>query len=139
MNTFGLRIVASDKVFYAGRAKMIILPQKDGEKGVMAHHEDMMTAIVPGELRFQTEDGEWKYAAVSSGFVQMINNRLTVLVLTAERPEEIDVRRAQEAKEQAEERLRQKQSQREYYFTQASLARAMSRLRVSNHRHDINI
>ena len=52
MNTFGLRIVASDKVFYQGRGKFIVLPQPDGEKAIQAHHEDMMFAVVPGELRF---------------------------------------------------------------------------------------
>ena len=59
------------------------------------------------------------------------NNRVTILVDTAERPEEINVRRAEEAKERAEEQLRQKQSLQEYYRTQASLARAMNRLKVS--------
>ena len=136
-NSFGLRIVASDKVFYEGRGKIIVFPQADGEKAVMAHHEDMMLAFVPGEMRFQTEDGQWHIAAVSAGFAQVINNRVTVLVLTAERPEDIDRKRAQEAKEMAEEQLRQKQSQQEYYHTQATLARAMARLRMTN-KNNIN-
>ena len=57
------------------------------------------------------------------------NNRVTLLVETAEKPEEIDVRRAEEAKQRAEERLRQKQSMVEYRTTQAALARALSRLK----------
>ena len=64
--------------------------------------------------------------------MEIVNNRVTMLVQTAERPEEIDVRHAQEQRERAEEQLRQKQSIQEYYHTQASLARAMNRLRVSN-------
>lgn len=130
-STFGLKILASDKVFFEGRSPFLVVPQEDGEKAIMPHHEDMMMAIVPGEMRFQKDDGTWQKAAVSSGFVQIINNRVTVLVLTAEKPEEIDIRRAKEAKERAVEQLRQKQSQQQYYRTQASLARAMSRLRVS--------
>ena len=63
------------------------------------------------------------------GFAQMMNNRAKILVDTAEYPEEIDMRRAKEAEERAKEQLRQKQSIREYYRSQASLARAMSRLR----------
>lgn len=134
MSGFGLKIVASDKVFYEGRGKFLVLPQKDGEVAVMANHEDMMVAIVAGELRFQPEDrDEWIIAAVSSGFAQIINNRVTVIVMTAERPEDIDAKRAQEAKERAEEQLRQKQSQQQYYMTQASLARAMTRLKVKDH------
>ena len=96
-------------------------------------------ALVPGEMRFQTEDGTWHIAAVSAGFAQIINNRVTVLVLSAERPEDIDRKRAQEAKEMAEEKLRQKQSQMQYYRTQATLARAMARLRVSDQKHKFNL
>ena len=66
---------------------------------------------------------------VGKGFAQMMNNRAKILVDTAEYPEEIDMRRAKEAEERAKEQLRQKQSIREYYRSQASLARAMSRLR----------
>ena len=62
----------------------------------------------------------------------MINNRATVIVDTCEYPEEIDLRRAQEAKERAEEQLRQKQSIQEYHMNQMALARAMTRLKVTH-------
>lgn len=130
MNTFSLRVVASDKVFYEGRCKFLVLPQEDGQTAVQVHHADMMAAVVPGELRFQTDEDQWIVAAVSSGFAQMINNRATVLVLTAERPEDIDLKRAEEAKERAEEELRQRKSRQEFYASQMAMARAMSRLRV---------
>lgn len=138
MNTFSLRVIASDKIFYEGRASFVVLPQPDGEKAVQNHHEDTMFAVIPGELRFQTESGQWQRAAISSGFAQMINNRLTILVLTAERPEDIDLKRAEEARERAEERLRQKQSQQEYYSTQTTLARAMTRLRVADGKNGLD-
>lgn len=83
-------------------------------------------------------DGEeWKDIAVGVGFVEIVNNRVTLIVDTAEKPEDIDVRRAQEQKERAEERLRQQQSIQQYYHTQASLARAMNRLRVSQDKSGI--
>ena len=72
--------------------------------------------------------------AVSSGFVEMINNRVKLFCLTAESPEEIDIRRAQEAKERAEEQMRQKQSIQEYHMNQLALSRAMARLRVTSHK-----
>ena len=71
------------------------------------------------------------------GFAEIMNNRVSVLVNTAERPEDIDVKRAEEAKERAEERLRQKQSIQEYHLSQASLARAMARLKASRNKHGI--
>ena len=81
MNTFGLNIVASDKDFYHGRGTSIMLPAKDGQISILAHHADMMVAIVPGEMRFKPADSEeWKTAIVGNGFAQIINNRVTVLV-----------------------------------------------------------
>ncbi|MDD3277706.1 MAG: ATP synthase F1 subunit epsilon [Lachnospiraceae bacterium] len=133
VNTFYLKIVAADKLFFSGRARNLIIPSTDGEFSIMAHHEDMMAAVKIGEIRFQTEDGEWHAAVSGKGFAQAINNRVTLLVNFAERPEDIDVMRAREAKERAEEQMRQQQSIQEYYHTQASLSRAMMRLRVSGH------
>lgn len=131
MDTFGLKIIASDRVFYEGRCRKLILPAPDGEMGILANHENMVIAVTVGDARMEIEEGNWVDVAVGAGFAEVVNNRVTVLVDTAERPEEIDVRRAEEAKERAEEQMRQKQSIKEYYRTQASLARAMNRLKVS--------
>ena len=131
MNTFGLNVIASDKDFYHGRGKSISLPAKDGAITILAHHADMMVAIVPGEMRFQAEDNTWYTAIVGGGFAQIINNRVTVLADSIEKPEDIDLKRARDAKERAEEQLRQKQSIQEYHMNQLALARAMTRLRVT--------
>ena len=136
-NTFYLNILASDHVFYKGRVETLVLPVPDGQEALLAHHADTIMSIVVGELRFRDEEGAWHEAIVGRGFAQMINNRATVLVDTAEKPEEIDLKRAQAAKERAEEQLRQKQSMQEYYMTQASLARAMNRLRAANRKKDV--
>ena len=132
MDTFGLKIIASDKVFYEGRCRKLIIPAPDGEKGILPNHENMVIAIAVGTAKVQLAgEDEWKDLAVGTGFAEIVNNRVTLLVDTAERPEDIDVRRAQEQQERAEEQMRQKQSTQEYYHTQASLARAMTRLRVA--------
>ena len=132
MDTFGLKIIASDKVFYKGRCRKLIIPAPDGEKGILPNHENMVIAIAVGTAKVQLAgEDEWKDLAVGTGFAEIVNNRVTLLVDTAERPEDIDVRRAQEQQERAEEQMRQKQSTQEYYHTQASLARAMTRLRVA--------
>ena len=132
-NTFYLKIISANRVFYSGRCRSLIVPEYDGQKEILAHHEDMVIAIDDGEMRFQPEGSEnWEYAVVGMGFVEIVNNRVTLLVETAERPEEIDVARAREAKERAEEQLRQKQSMQEYYMSKASLARAMTRLSATN-------
>ena len=132
MNTFSLKVIACDKVFYDGRCKQVILPLSDGQKALQAHHENMAFAVEIGEIRIEEESGNWVIGVCGTGFAQIINNRATVIVDTCEYPEEIDVRRAEEAKIRAEEQLRQKQSIQEYYHIQASLSRAMARLRVGH-------
>lgn len=107
-HTFGLEIYASNRQFYVGRGESITFPVEDGQMQVLPHHEDMIAAIVPGEMDFVDANGEKITVAVSAGFTEVFNNRIKVFALTVERPEEIDIRRAEEAKERAEEQLRQK-------------------------------
>ena len=104
-SSFYLKVISANRVFFAGKCRSLIVPEFDGQ---------------------------WIHAFVGMGFVEIVNNRVTLLVETAEKPEEIDVRRAQEAKERAEERLRQKQSIHEYYHSRAALARAMARLKATS-------
>ena len=99
MDTFGLRIIASDKVFFNGRCKKLTIPAPDGEKGVLAHHENMVIAVVVGIARMESTEGEVTEIAVGTGFAEIVNNRVTLLVDTAERPEDIDVRHAREQRE----------------------------------------
>ena len=130
MSTFSLKIIASDKVFFDGEAEVIILPAMDGEKAILANHENMAIAVNVGVMKLKLEDSTWIQAVVGRGFAEIIDNMVTILVDTAERPEDIDAARAKEALDRAEEQLRQKQSVQEYQHTQASLARAMNRLKV---------
>lgn len=132
--TFHLKIVASDKQFFDGDCETVIFPAIDGYHGILPRHEPMVTALTAGELKFRVE-GEWRLAAVSDGFVEILPDTVTILTDTCERPEDIDVKRAEEAAQRAEERLRQKESMREYTRTQAALSRAMARLKVTGKGH----
>ena len=111
----------------------MIVPVPDGGgMEILPHHEDMVIAVVIGEAMLQFEEGEWVNLAVGTGFLEIVNNRVTMLVQTAEKPEDIDARLAQEQMEYAEEKLRQKQSIEEYHRSKASLARAMARLKAGS-------
>ena len=131
MKTFSLNIIACERDFFKGRVTSLTIPVIDGEMGILADHEEMFLAVEIGELHYTKENGEKVSVAVSKGFAEIANNRARILVETVELPEEIDINRAKEAKERAEEELRQKQSIQEYYRTQANLSRAMSRLKES--------
>lgn len=131
-STFYLRVIACDRIFFEGRCIQVVIPLHDGQKAIQAHHENMVFAVEIGEIRIQKEDGSWETGVTGTGMAQIINNRATVIVDTCEHPDEIDLRRAKEAEERAREQLRQKQSIQEYYRSQASLARAMSRLKAGS-------
>lgn len=130
MSKFYLKVISSNRIFYEGFCTCLIIPSVDGEKAIMAHHEEVIVAVDNGEMRMQKEEGgEWSYAVLGKGFCMVANNRVTVLADTVERPEEVDANRAKEALERAQERLRQKQSIQEYHTTQAAMARALTRLK----------
>ena len=103
MSAFWLKIVASDHIFYNGHCSYLAVPAPDGEMGIMPHHEAMILAIQEGNLRFKVpEETEWHQAIVGRGILQVANNRVTMIVDTAERPEDIDEVRAREALERAQ-------------------------------------
>ena len=130
MKNFATQIISSDGMFYFGRLKSIVIPAVDGELGILPGHEEMIIALKEGILRYQDSKDIWHKAAIGRGTIQFANNRCTIVVDTAEKPEDIDVHRAQDAKARAEEKLQHKLSDREYRLLQMSLARALTRLKL---------
>lgn len=128
--TFHLEIIATDRIFFQGECEHIVIRAIDGLIGIMAGHEPLVTSLPTGEMKYMV-DGEWHYAAISGGFIQVMPDSAVILADSCELPEEIDIKRAEEAKERAAEMLRQKQSIKEYYQTQAALNRAINRLKIS--------
>ena len=130
MESFQVHVLAADRTFYEGPCVSLTIPTSDGEQGILAHHSDMIAAVLPGTLRYQAPDGPIQLAAVSSGMVKIEKNEVLVLVDSVERPEEIDAARARREADEAREAMLQKKSRQEYQLAQATLARAMNRLRV---------
>ncbi|MDE6779989.1 MAG: ATP synthase F1 subunit epsilon [Ruminococcus sp.] len=128
--SFYLEIIAANRVFYQGDCEHLVITAIDGLLGIMYGHEPLITSLPVGELKYMV-DGKWHYAAISEGFIQVMPESSIILADSCELPEEIDIKRAEEARERAEEKLRQKQSIMEYYHTQAALNRAMNRLKIS--------
>ena len=132
MDNFPVHILAADEPFYEGPCESLSVPTITGMYGVLAHHTNVILAIVPGTLRYRCEGEEEKLAAVSAGMMKVENGEVLVLVDSAERPEEIDANRAKEAADRAKEELLQKKSIQEYRMAQSNLARALSRLQVKS-------
>ncbi len=135
-NTFQLRILASDRKFFDGECRSLVVPTVDGQQEILANHSNMIAALVPGVLKGSFYDDPPKIAAVSGGLIKVENNDVLVLVETVELPEEIDANRAKRAEAQSREILLQKKSYMEYRAAQATLARALIRLKVrSSYKH----
>ena len=131
MNTFQLKIIASNKVFFDGQAQSLIIPRLDGgSEAYLAMHENCVVPIEFGEMKIVDANGKTINAFVGSGFLEFLDNEAMLVCISAELPEEINERRAKEALLRAEEELRQKHSLLEYYHSQANLSRAMERLKV---------
>lgn len=132
MNSFKITVLAADKPFYSGKCESLVVPTSDGEVGIQANHSNMIAAVIPGLIRF-TANENTHIAAVSEGIIKVENGEVLVLVDTIERPEEIDVNRANRAIAEAKEAILQKKSIRDYYAAQARMTRAINRLKTKNY------
>jgi len=130
MSTIKLDIVTAEKVVYSDEVDAIVAPGIEGQLGILPNHTPLMTTLQPGYLSAR-KDGEEKIAlSISGGFLEVRPNRVIVLADAAERADEIDVHRAEEAKRRAEERLKQSTTDIDVAQAEAALQRAMARLQV---------
>lgn len=110
----------------------VIAPGSLGELGILPHHAPLITALQPGELRVKADGGEDDFF-VSGGFLEVHSDQVTVLADTAERDSEIDLERAEAARQRARERLDQA-TDADRARAQAALSRSLARLKVIERR-----
>ncbi|MFC1932662.1 F0F1 ATP synthase subunit epsilon [Chloroflexota bacterium] len=130
MATIKLDIVTAERVVYSEDVDIVTAPGVEGQLGILPHHTPLMTTLEAGELRVK-KSGEEFAMAVSGGFLEVRPDRIIVLADTAERAEEIDLARAEEAKRRAQERLVQHAPEVDTTRAEAALRRALTRLRVA--------
>jgi F-type H+-transporting ATPase subunit epsilon len=127
---FHLEIVTAERVVLADEVDQVNAPTKDGRVGILPRHMLLLTILDVGELDI-IKDGVRTPFAVSGGFMEVLPNRVTILADTAERADEIDEARAEEARRRAEEQLTQRRSDQEMALAEAELRRALIRLKVA--------
>ncbi len=128
-----LEIVTAERVVYSDDVDMVIAPGIMGELGILPRHAPLLTALQPGELRVR-KDGDEVGMAITGGFMEVFQNKLTILADAAERAEEIDAERAQEAVKRAEEKLKSSASDVDLTRALSALRRSRIRLKVSERR-----
>jgi F-type H+-transporting ATPase subunit epsilon len=111
----------------------VIAPGIEGELAVLPQHAAFMTMLAPGELILKRGNDEIPFA-VTGGFFEVLDNKVIVLADTAERADEIDVTRAEQARERARLALERRESTEDLAAAQAALQRALIRLRVAEQR-----
>ncbi len=130
-----LNIVTPDHLVAHGAVISVTIPGKDGSLGILPGHAPLLTELAPGEVDY-TSGGATHTLCVSSGFAEVLGDRVIVLVHSAERAEEIDVGRAEKAKTRAEERLKRfDDPQVDMERARESLLRAMVRLETAHKLH----
>ncbi|MDE2703592.1 MAG: F0F1 ATP synthase subunit epsilon [Gemmatimonadota bacterium] len=133
MPAFALEVVTPERVAYSGQVASLQAPGSEGSFGVLAGHIPLLTSLQIGRLRFVEEDGNEIQMAISGGFVEVGREQVAVLAETAERVEEIDVARAEAARQRAEERLARAREERvDVARAEAALARAINRIRIGS-------
>ena len=136
MNKLKMYIITPEKVFFRGDVESVNIPSIGGACTIMAGHQPMVFATQPGTIRI-TADGETREAFMSEGFIEVRPDETIAFSEAVEWPEDIDERRAQEAKERAEEMVRRNRSAAEYQLNRLALQRAFARLRVKHHGKEI--
>ena len=124
-----LDIVTAERVVYSAEVDEVIAPGVEGQLGILPHHAPLMTILQAGELVVKKGNQE-DILAISGGFLEVRPDRVIILADQAERAEEIDAARAEEARKRAEERLKQKPAGLDEARVEAALRRALVRLSV---------
>jgi F-type H+-transporting ATPase subunit epsilon len=126
-----LDIVTAERMVYSEEVDEVVAPGVDGELGILPEHSPLMTMLVPGELMVK-QDGTEINLAVSGGFMEVRPDRVIILADTAERADEIDLARAEEARKRAEQAMAEAPVGAEAALAaEAALKRALTRLKVA--------
>jgi F-type H+-transporting ATPase subunit epsilon len=125
------KIVTPEKIVYENKVEQATLPTKDGQITILPNHLSYISSLVPGEIMVKL-DGKEDWLSISGGFIEFHGNELVVLADTAERAEEIDLKRAEEGRKEAENLKKQKfLDENEFAAVAAAIQKESARIRVA--------
>jgi F-type H+-transporting ATPase subunit epsilon len=126
-------ITTPERVVLSTEADSVTIPAIEGEVTILPEHIPLFTRIKPGEIKFKNSNKE-EFLAVTEGFLEVLNDRVTILTSFAVRDEEVEVSKVEEAKKRAEKLLSEKLGNEEIAFAQAELTKAVLSLKVARRR-----
>ncbi|MDP1709198.1 MAG: F0F1 ATP synthase subunit epsilon [Gammaproteobacteria bacterium] len=128
--TLHLDIVSAEAEIFSGPAEMVFAPASQGEVGILPRHTPLLTTLRPGEVRVKIPDAEEQVFYVSGGILEIQPHVVTILSDTALRAHDVDEAAALEAKQRAEQGMRDRKSDIDYAQAQAELAEAVAQLQT---------
>ena len=136
LRVFSLKVMSPERTVFAGQARSLVAPGREGYFGVLAHHAAMVAELGIGKLAIAGDDGRRMLYAIAGGFLEVSDNHVTILVDAGERADEIDMARAEASEHRAEGRLKEQRSKArekdvDTARATAALHRALNRLRVA--------
>ena len=133
MNQLYLEIITPSKIGYKGNITAVTVPGTKGNFQVLYNHAPIISSLEIGTVKIEEKGGESALFATSGGTIEVSNNKIIILAESFERANEIDIKRAEEAKKRAEERLKQKRETAiDDVRAELALKRAINRLKISN-------
>ena len=133
MATMLFEMVTAEKLLFSDQVESIVAPGEAGELGILPHHAPLLSILKSGELRV-TQDGQEQSIAITGGFLEVLDNKVTVLADAAEHADEIELERAEEAVRRAEERIASRDADLDLERAIGSLRRAQVRVTVARRR-----
>jgi F-type H+-transporting ATPase subunit epsilon len=132
MSTIRCEVVTAERTVFEDAVDMVVAPGINGQLGILPHHAPLMTTLTYGELIIHRQGQEDELIAIGGGFMEVGPDHVTILADSAERAEEIDTMRAEEARLRAEELMAQKRREDvDFAQAEAALRRSMIRLKVA--------
>jgi F-type H+-transporting ATPase subunit epsilon len=129
-----LEIVTPQATVYSEDVDMVTVPGIEGQMGILPHHVRLMTRLLPGEMIVR-KNGQARFLAVGEGLIEVTGDRVSIVTDMAVASENIDEAKAEEARQRAAARLREKISSAEVASVNAALARSLAQLRVKGRHH----
>jgi F-type H+-transporting ATPase subunit epsilon len=130
MATLRLDLVTAERMVYSDEVDMVIAWGLEGQLGILPHHAPLMTMLQPGELIIKKDNKEISMA-VSGGFIEVRPDKVIVLADACERAEEIDIARAEEAKQRAKDLIKTSSKEIDTATAEGALRRSLVRLKVA--------
>jgi len=129
MKKLNVEIITPSKVGYKGNVDSITVPGTNGNFQILYNHAPIISSLEIGEIIVDEQDNEKLYFTISGGTIEVVNNKIIILAESFEKTKDIDIKRAEEAKKRAEERLKKKREENiDNFRAEFALKRAINRL-----------